>query len=95
MSFSELGYEIIDGLITQADVNQILAELESVVIPSRSKNIRNVELHSSFVRQFVKSDTLINLANQKLGADSQFVRAILFDKDKDNNWSVTWHQDLT
>ncbi|MCI0364904.1 MAG: phytanoyl-CoA dioxygenase family protein [Phycisphaerales bacterium] len=30
-----------------------------------------------------------------LGADAQLVRAILFDKRPDANWTVGWHQDTT
>jgi hypothetical protein len=30
-----------------------------------------------------------------LGATARPVRAILFDKTADNNWSVAWHQDRT
>jgi hypothetical protein len=45
---------------------------------------------------FLASDGPIGLiAARLLGTDSRPVRAILFDKTADANWSLAWHQDRT
>lgn len=38
---------------------------------------------------------LQSLAAQSLGSGAMAVRAVLFDKRADQNWSVGWHQDRT
>jgi ectoine hydroxylase-related dioxygenase (phytanoyl-CoA dioxygenase family) len=45
------------------------------------------KLHSISALQKIITDIL--------GAKAQPVRAILFDKSKDNNWALGWHQDRT
>jgi ectoine hydroxylase-related dioxygenase (phytanoyl-CoA dioxygenase family) len=37
----------------------------------------------------------MTLATQLLGSGARAVRAILFDKTEEANWSVAWHQDRT
>ena len=36
-----------------------------------------------------------SIARKALGSEAQAVRAILFDKSPDANWSLAWHQDRT
>lgn len=36
-----------------------------------------------------------NIAIQRLGSNATAVRAVLFNKSPENNWSLGWHQDRT
>ncbi len=48
------------------------------------------------LRPFLETDGSIGLiAADALGAASRSVRAILFDKTAETNWSLAWHQDRT
>ena len=47
------------------------------------------------IRELANSAALTSLVNPILGNAARVVRAIYFDKHKDANWKVAWHQDLT
>lgn len=41
------------------------------------------------------NSSLVKVARECLGKEATPVRAVLFDKTSDTNWSVPWHQDRT
>lgn len=48
------------------------------------------------LRPFLRSDGAVgSIAASIIGASSRAVRAILFDKTENVNWSLAWHQDRT
>jgi hypothetical protein len=42
-----------------------------------------------------KGSALRSLTEPVLGAGTRIVRGIYFDKHREANWKVVWHQDLT
>ena len=46
-------------------------------------------------RELAISESLRSIVEPFLGSSARVVRTIYFDKHKDANWKVAWHQDLT
>lgn len=74
----------------------VIAELAAVLaeLPTDQAGIRISALPP--LRPYLAPDGAIGvLACRALGAEARAVRAILFDKNQDTNWSLAWHQDRT
>lgn len=46
-------------------------------------------------RSLAEDPVLMSLVEDVLGAGAKIVRGVYFDKHRDANWKVPWHQDLT
>ena len=57
--------------------------------------IRNLLNVVPFTRDLANSPACKSLVSPILGPNTRVVRGIYFDKHKDANWKVAWHQDLT
>jgi ectoine hydroxylase-related dioxygenase (phytanoyl-CoA dioxygenase family) len=57
--------------------------------------IRNLLNVVPFTRELANSSACKSLISRILGNNARVVRGIYFDKHKDANWKVAWHQDLT
>jgi hypothetical protein len=86
-----------DGaLLCRAVALPVMAELLSVLaeLPAHQAGVRISGLPA--LSPYLAPDGAIGgLASRALGADARAVRAILFDKSQDTNWSLAWHQDRT
>jgi hypothetical protein len=86
-----------DGaLLCRAVALPVMAELLSVLaeLPAHQAGVRISGLPA--LSPYLAPDGAIGgLVSRALGADARAVRAILFDKSQDTNWSLAWHQDRT
>ena len=57
--------------------------------------IRNLLNVVPFTRTLANQSTCRSIGEPILGNTARVVRGIYFDKHKDANWKVAWHQDLT
>lgn len=57
--------------------------------------IRNLLNVVPFTRDLANSSICRSIIEPILGPNARVVRGIYFDKHKDANWKVAWHQDLT
>ena len=57
--------------------------------------IRNLFNVVPFTRELANSSVCKSLVAPILGNNARVVRGVYFDKHKDANWKVAWHQDLT
>lgn len=57
--------------------------------------VRNLLNLSPKIREFSLSRKVRKIAVEFLGENAKVVRAIYFDKTREANWKVPWHQDLT
>lgn len=48
-----------------------------------------------FLTRWLYDAGIVAIVSDQLGAPAKPVRAIFFDKTKDRNWSLDWHQDRT
>ena len=95
MSYFVGGYEIVDGFVTQAQIELVTSETQSKEIAFAGGGIRNAEKKYSSIHNLAWSKDLLARANNYLNKPSKLVRAILFNKTEKNNWLVGWHQDKT
>jgi ectoine hydroxylase-related dioxygenase (phytanoyl-CoA dioxygenase family) len=91
----EEGFEIIEDLISENDIFTILHELEDIQFPFGVGGVRNVEKKIDSINTLISSPSLLNSAAAYLQEKPSCVRAILFNKTPESNWSVSWHQDKT
>jgi hypothetical protein len=95
------GFAIVERAIDEASVDLLLRELESVrsgdtlMRAGKAFGIRNLLNVLPAARALTKSPGMRSLVDQVLGSNARVVRGIYFDKHKDANWKVAWHQDLT
>ena len=57
--------------------------------------LRNLMTAVPVTRELANSESLRSIVEPVLGSSARVVRTIYFDKHKDANWKVAWHQDLT
>lgn len=93
MSLNESGFELIDNFISLNIAAEILAEVDSALLANKGGGIRNADKKFSAVSTLASSDAVLTLASKYLTGRPRLVRAILFDKNVENNWLVSWHQD--
>ena len=93
--FENLGFEFRRNAFSQAELKQILISIDSLEQEKGKGGIRNLEKKSSFIGELVKSETFLGLARGYVSGEPKVVRVILFDKSKERNWGVIWHQDKT
>jgi len=90
--FARDGAQIYASALTpseMAGIDEAIADL-----PSNKAGVRIHELAA--LRPFMElSSTIGRIAASVQGPDSRPVRAILFDKTIQTNWSLGWHQDRT
>ncbi len=93
--FLTAGFEILQRVLSDAELTQLKAELDQVVPDKAKGGIRNADKKYSAVARLASSRKILDLAKNYIGDGPSLVRSILFDKNEINNWLVTWHQDKT
>lgn len=95
MSLNESGFELIDNFISVNIAAEIIAEVDSALLANKGGGIRNADKKFSAVSTLASSDAVLAQVSKYLIGRPRLVRAILFDKNTENNWLVSWHQDKT
>lgn len=80
MSYFVGGYEIVDGFVTQAQIELVTSETQSKEIAFAGGGIRKAEKKYSSIHNLAWSNDLLARANDYLNKPSKLVRAILFNK---------------
>jgi ectoine hydroxylase-related dioxygenase (phytanoyl-CoA dioxygenase family) len=85
----EIGACRIDGAFAPSDWAALLSEVQ----PEKA----GVRLHAiTGLKQRIGTGSApLKIAQEVLGPEAQPVRAIFFDKSRENNWALGWHQDRT
>jgi hypothetical protein len=93
---SERGFAVIADVISPEVITAVVDELQKLLlVGSRRAGLRNLFHVSPLSRTLVHSETLQSLISPLLGKDVKCVRGLYFDKRREANWKVTWHQDPT
>ena len=87
MSFDDDGYAVVSDVLHDDECDALLGVLCSVERHRRARAGERHVLSNPLVRAVANDPRLIALAN---GIP---FRATLFDKSRNANWSVVWHQD--
>lgn len=90
-SLASEGFEIRRGVLGEAQLLALRAEVDRVARVAGSACVRHVRAYSELLQALSVSATLRSLLPPGLSP----VRSLLFDKTAAENWPVSWHQDLT
>ena len=88
------GFVILQNQIDSVTLERLRTDLENSLSGGQA-GIRNLLNRVRSVNELAGSETLGRLVKQVLGESARVVRGVYFDKQKDANWKVAWHQDLT
>ena len=98
----KMGFAIREAVVDETTIELLCRELERAEIErlgsqraGRAFGLRDLMNVVPATRSFAHSDRLMSLVEPILGRGARVVRGIYFDKHKDANWKVAWHQDLT
>src|ERR1044072_2601349 len=99
---SDSGFAIREGVVEAKVIESLKGELDRVEVEGlvsqragKAFGLRNLMNVVPFTCTFANYSRLMLLVEPILGRGARVVRGIYFDKHKDANWKVTWHQDLT
>ncbi len=95
MIFDNIGFEVLENILTQDEVQCLCKVLQAHKLQPLSGGIRRIEQLVPEIAVLAQSEKILSIAKRYLIAEPQLVRAIYFDKSPKNNWFVTWHQDRT
>lgn len=96
------GFAIFEELLDGETVDSLIQELSSAKVNNRSSQragltfgLRDLLNVVPATRVLANNESLRSILTPVIGRGGRVVRAIYFDKHRDANWKVTWHQDLT
>lgn len=99
---ARFGFSVIQDAIDVEAIGALLEEVERVTANEFASHragkvfgIRNLLNVLPSARGLANNGFIRSLVKRVLGNDSRVVRGMFFDKHKDANWKVAWHQDLT
>ena len=96
------GFVVVEDVFDSEKVGLLLRTLANVhdrdvhkQRAGKAFGIRNLLNVVPFTRELADSSACRSIVKPILGSSARVVRGIYFDKHKDANWKVAWHQDLT
>lgn len=96
------GFAVVEDLLDYETVDALIRELANARIDELGSQragkvfgLRNLLNAVPATRELANNPILRSLVDPILGNTARIVRAIYFDKHKNANWKVAWHQDLT
>ncbi len=89
---ADAGYAVDERVFDRAEMARALEALGHAGLVRSRAGARHV-LSAPIVRDLASDPRLVRIARRFIGADPVPFRATLFDKSKDSNWLVAWHQD--
>ena len=96
------GFAILENTVDSNKLRLLEKELQHLEIDhlasqraGKAFGLRNLTAAVPLTRDLANSDALRSIVHPVLGDTARVVRTIYFDKHKDANWKVAWHQDLT
>jgi len=96
------GFAILENSVDHPTLERLETELQHVEIDRHANQragkafgLRNLTSAVPLTRDVANSVSLRSIVAPVLGSAARVVRTIYFDKHKDANWKVAWHQDLT
>ena len=96
------GFAILENAVDSHTLIVLEKELQHLEIDhlasqraGKAFGLRNLTSAVPVTRELANSNALRSIVQPVLGDTARVVRTIYFDKHKDANWKVAWHQDLT
>lgn len=90
------GYEILTQVIDCQSIDLLKKEIAEYTRYEKIHGIRNIHLKVPAIAELTRSSLLGNIiADYNNYKNFKLIKAIFFNKNQNNNWSVPWHQDKT
>lgn len=87
----DYGFRLVPSVFDAGEVSRMRDEANRVSADAGTASVRNLCRRPALFREVAEGERLGRL----IGVVLRPVRGILFDKTAGENWSVSWHQDLT
>jgi len=92
----ECGFVTLSQPLGPCVVDRLIHDLDSSsVLVRHSAGLRDLLNQVPSVREIANTEGVRRIVDGTTGGWSRVVRGIYFDKQRDANWKVAWHQDLT
>jgi hypothetical protein len=88
----EQGFAVVPGLFSAKEIIVLLVSLADLKQRNQRAGIRHVLKHPG-INMIALEGRLLGMAQAVLGSAAFPFRATLFDKSRDSNWLIAWHQD--
>ena len=92
---ADAGFEMRREVLRPRDIEAIKAEVSVDHEIMRRTGIQNLEKKFASIARVAAEPSVVSIAEDWLGGVPTLVRALFFDKTRERNWSVGWHQDRT
>lgn len=92
---NEVGFTILDNVFTDIDIQGILSIMQSSGKSDDLFAIRQLLKEVPGLHELIFTERVKSLIKNLLGDHFFIVKSIYFDKPKNSNWFVPYHQDLT
>jgi len=96
------GFAVVQEFLNSETISVVLEALGNARMDvgegqraGKAFGIRNLLNVVPFTRDLASSPACRSVVEPILGPEARVVRGIYFDKHKDANWKVAWHQDMT
>jgi hypothetical protein len=90
------GYAIVHAALASEEIDALRGRLRAVTeIERRRGGVRSILRDVPAIRELAEHPAVRDAAAAVAGDECFPVRAIYFDKTRESNWNVRWHQDLT
>jgi ectoine hydroxylase-related dioxygenase (phytanoyl-CoA dioxygenase family) len=96
------GFAVLENSVENHTLELLEKELQHVEVDHHASQragkafgLRNLTSTVPLTRELANSAVLRSIVEPVLGPAARIVRTVYFDKHKDANWKVAWHQDLT
>ncbi|MCG8331878.1 MAG: phytanoyl-CoA dioxygenase family protein [Chitinophagales bacterium] len=93
-TLNQKGFEIIEGVYSEKEVNEILERIKSKEIENKF-GVRAFLLDKPELAELVFTENLMKIIRTISPDCDKSIKSIYFDKPPHANWVVNWHQDLT
>ena len=93
-SLKQKGFEIIENVYSEKEVNEILQILRSKGLEKKF-GIREFLVDNPVIREKIFTKKLLEIIERISLTCDKSIKSIYFDKPPNANWVVNWHQDLT
>jgi len=94
-NFESCGFDIVKSFLSDKQVSLLRDVIKNQKLEPGTGGIREIDTLISEIGDFAKSKQMISQVSRYLSKTPELVRAIYFDKNSENNWLVSWHQDKT
>lgn len=95
------GFAVVENVVDTKTISTLLCALATIRVQGASQRagkafgIRNLLNVVPVARELAQSFACRELVKPILGSRARVVRGLYFDKHRDANWKVAWHQDLS